>query len=104
MSEHPPALVRRRVEVVNLQGLHARPAALLAQRARAFSCELALVLVAAPEGSGAEPGTRVDARNVLDLMFLAAPCGSVLDVEASGPDAEPAVEALAALFASGFEL
>jgi phosphotransferase system HPr (HPr) family protein len=97
-----PAIARRRVEVQNAQGLHARPAALLVQRARGFASEVVLVLIAAPEGTGAEPGTRVDAKNVLDVMFLAAPCGTVLDVEASGPDAQRAAEALAALFADGF--
>jgi phosphotransferase system HPr (HPr) family protein len=97
-----PANFRRRVEVKNVQGLHARPAALLVQRARGFTSEVVLVLVAAPEGTGAEPGTRVDAKNVLDVMFLAAPCGTVLDVEASGPDAEAAVTTVAALFAQGF--
>jgi phosphocarrier protein len=97
-----PAVVRRRVEVVNAQGLHARPAALLVQRARGFASDVALVLVSAPEGSGAEPGTRVDGKNVLDVMFLAAPCGAQLDLEANGADAERAVQALAALFAEGF--
>jgi phosphocarrier protein len=96
------AAARQRVEVVNAQGLHARPAALLVQRARGFTADVALVLVSAPPGSGAEPGTRVDAKNVLDVMFLAAPCGARLDLEASGPDAEEAVRALAALFAGGF--
>ena len=97
-----PAAARQRVEVVNAQGLHARPAALLVQRARGFAADVALVLVSAPAGSGAEPGTRVDAKNVLDVMFLAAPCGAHLDLEANGPDAERAVRALAALFAEGF--
>lgn len=94
---------RRRVTVVNRRGIHARPAAMLVQRARAFPCELALVLLEAPEGSGAEPGTRVDAKNVLDVMFLAAPAGATLEIEARGPDAEGAVTALAALIATGFQ-
>ncbi len=94
---------RRRVTVVNRQGIHARPAAMLVQRARAYACELALVLLQAPEGSGAEPGTRVDAKNVLDVMFLAAPAGALLEIEAHGPGSEGAVEALAALFAAGFQ-
>lgn len=94
---------RRRVTVVNRQGIHARPAALLVQRARSFACDLALVLLEAPEGAGAEAGTRVDAKDVLDVMFLGAPCGATLEVEARGDGAEPAVQALAALIAAGFE-
>lgn len=98
-----PAVVRRRVEVVNAQGLHARPAALLVQRARGFAADVALVLVSAPPGTGAEPGMRVDAKNVLDVMFLAAPRGALLDLEASGADAAAAADAVAALFAGGFQ-
>jgi phosphocarrier protein len=94
--------VRRRVEVLNRQGLHARPAAVLVQNAKAFSSEIALVLVEAPDDAGADPGTRVDAKNVLDVMFLAAPQGTRLDVEAVGPDAEAAVERLASLFQTQF--
>ena len=96
-------MIRATVRLALPQGLHARPAALLVQKARGFSAEVALVLISAPEGSGAEPGTRVDAKNVLDVMFLAAPKGAQLDLEASGPDAAGAAEAIAALFAGGFQ-
>ena len=89
--------------MVNRLGIHARPAAMLVQRARTFPCELALVLLAAPHGSGAEPGTRVDAKNVLDVMFLAAPAGASIEIEGRGPDSEGAVSALAELFAAGFQ-
>lgn len=97
----PPQAVRR-VAVVNKTGLHARPASMIVQRARGFEGDVALVLVSAPPGSGAEPGMRVDAKNVLDVMFLAAPQGAELDVEATGPEAARLVDELARLFASGF--
>lgn len=103
MSLGAEGATRRRVRVVNPKGIHARPAAMLASKARGFSCELALVLVEAPAGSGAEPGTRVDAKDVLDIMFLGAPAGATLEVEGVGPGSEQAVHALADLISEGFE-
>lgn len=102
MTAEAPQIARRRVELVNPQGLHARPAAQLVQQALRFPGEVALVLVSAPRGSSSPPGTRVDAKQMLELMFLGAPQGSVVDVEASGPDAQGVVTALAELIADGF--
>jgi phosphocarrier protein len=39
----------------------------------------------------------------MGLMMLAAAAGSVLEIRASGREALPAVEALAALVANGFD-
>lgn len=101
VSDAPDA--RRRVRIVNAKGVHARPAAMLATRAKGFASELALVLVEVPEASGSEVGTRVDAKDVLEIMFLGAPAGACLEIEARGADAEAAVAALAALIDAGFE-
>ncbi len=98
----PPPSCRRRVTIVNPMGLHARPASMIQQRAGRHASEVMLTLVSAPEGAGGEPGARADAKQVLELMFLGAPQGSVVDVEASGPDAESAVADVATLIASGF--
>lgn len=94
---------RRRVRIVNAKGVHARPAAMLATRAKGFRADLQLTLVEVPEGGGAEAGTRVDAKDVLEIMFLGAPAGACLEIEARGEDAEAAVAALAALIDAGFE-
>lgn len=103
MSDVGDGSARRRVTVVNAKGIHARPAAMLASRAKGYPCDLALVMVEAPAGEGAEPGTRVDAKDVLDIMFLGAPVGATLEVEGEGPGSDAAVHALAALIAAGFE-
>jgi len=50
------------------------------------------------------PGTRADAKNSIELISLGAPCGTVLDIEAAGPDAAEAVAALAEMFESRFGL
>ena len=52
-----------------------------------------------PLGLHARP---VNGKRIMGVMMLAAECGSVLIFKADGPDEEKAVEALAALVATGF--
>lgn len=92
----------RRVVVESSSGLHARPASVLAARAREFSSEISLILVEAGGARSIEAGTRVDAKSVLDVIVLGAAQGTTLDVEAVGPDAQAAADALAKLFAERF--
>ncbi len=94
--------VIRRVQVLNAAGLHARPAAVLAESAKRFESEVTLILVEVPADLGVEIGTRVDAKSVMDVLFLAAPQGTSIDIEANGVDAPAAVEALAELFSQRF--
>lgn len=102
VTEGSDQVVRARVEVVYEHGLHVRPASALVQRAQEFQSDVTLVLVSSPVEISTPPGTRADAKNIIDLIFLGAPAGSLLDVEAQGPDAEAAVEALQALFQDRF--
>ncbi len=94
--------VIRRVQVLNAAGLHARPAAVLAERAKQFESDVALILAEVPADLGVEVGTRVDAKSVMDVLFLAAPQGTSIDIEATGADAPSAVEALVELFQQKF--
>ena len=102
VTEGSDQVVRARVEVVYEHGLHVRPASALVQRAQEFQSDVSLVLVSSPVEISTPPGTRADAKNIIDLIFLGAPAGSLLDVEARGPDAEAAVEAIQALFRDRF--
>lgn len=82
----------RIVKVVNKLGLHARPASKLRQTASRFACDVRI-----------RYGDVVcDAKSVLGVLTLAAPFGSELTLEAEGEDAQACLDALAALFASGF--
>jgi phosphocarrier protein len=81
-----------RVRVLNEQGLHARPAARLAQEAQKFACDISLAL-------GEE---RVDAKSILDILTLAAGHGSELELRAAGPDARDALAHLGALIRNRF--
>jgi len=82
----------KEVCVLNEQGLHARPAARLAQEAQKFSCAVHLRL----------GGQLVDAKSILDILSLAAGQGCGLELTASGDDAEEAVNHLASFFKSRF--
>jgi len=78
--------------LVNRQGLHARPSQLVVKTCNAFNARIQL-----RRGEIA-----VDGKSIMGVLLLGADKGSVLRVRAEGPDARKAVEALQALFASGF--
>jgi phosphocarrier protein HPr len=80
------------VEVVNALGLHARPSARLTALAGRFHSDIWI-----SRGS-----RRVNAKSIMGVMMLAAARGSVLKLEADGPDEADAVEAVRALIADGF--
>ena len=48
-------------------------------------------------------GRKASGRSILDLATLAAACGSRLELDADGPDAEAALDALAALVGRRFD-
>jgi phosphocarrier protein FPr/phosphocarrier protein len=79
------------VSLPNAQGLHARPAAVLAAEAKRFKSEVKLV-------RGTE---EVNAKSVVAIMGLSTKLGDVVHVRASGPDAVDAAAVLARLLGSG---
>ena len=89
MSEQ---MVSREVVVGIRQGLHARPADLLAREARKWQSRIEL----------SNAAQRVDGKSILELLTLAAEAGTRLVVEATGPDAREALEAIGGLFDSNF--
>ena len=82
----------REVVVANAQGLHARPADLLAREARKWRSRIEFVA----------DSQRVDGKSILELLTLAAEAGTRLVVEATGPDAREALEAIGGLFERKF--
>jgi phosphoenolpyruvate-protein phosphotransferase len=79
------------VVIPNPTGLHARPAAVLANLAKSFQSLIKLQL-----------GDRqANARSVTAIMGLDVPQGAKVQVVASGPDAAAAVEKLARVVAAG---
>jgi phosphoenolpyruvate-protein phosphotransferase len=82
----PGAAVERTLTVPLRQGLHARPAALLAQRAKSFAVEITL----------AAHGRTANARSVVAIMALGVRHGDEISIRASGADAARSVASLAA--------
>ena len=82
----------REVVVANSQGLHARPADMLAREARRWQSRIELVA----------DTQRVDGKSILEVLTLAAEAGTRLVVEATGPDAREALEAIGVLFERKF--
>ena len=85
--------VERSVRIVNRAGLHARPAAQLVKFASGFDCDIVV----------GRDGLMVNAKSIMGVLMLAAEHGSELLIRCQGANADEAVEALAALIASGFE-
>jgi phosphocarrier protein HPr len=85
--------LERRVTITGSLGLHARPAARFVKLAGTFD---AAVEVSAN-------GVTVPGGSIMGLMMLGAGDGTELLISARGPEAAVAIDALAALVASGFE-
>lgn len=85
-------MASREIEVVNKLGLHARPAGKIVEVASSFGSTVELSLA----------GKSVNAKSIMGVMLLAASCGTKLQAVAEGEDAEAALDALQALFASRF--
>jgi phosphocarrier protein HPr len=89
---HDPPVVRRQVEITNSYGLHLGPAGKFVKLAGQFQADIRVLY----------NGKEINGKSILDLTLLAAECGSRLDLEACGPDAAEAIEALARLVMSEF--
>ena len=86
-----------KVKILNRLGLHARPASLIAQAAGRFAADISLT----PEG-----GQTADAKSILSLLMLGAPCGTELTLQVCSQDAAveaDAIETISGLFASKFD-
>ena len=83
----------RTVEIVNKRGLHARASAKFVKLAGTFDAEVRV----------SKDGQTVDARSIMGLMMLAAGPGCCIDIEAEGPDAGQAVDALVGLVSARFD-
>jgi phosphocarrier protein len=82
-----------RVTIVNQRGLHARAAARFVRLAESFDARIEV----------SREDLTVQGTSILGLMTLAASPGVTLELRAVGADAGPAIEALVALVARGFD-
>ena len=79
--------------IENTLGLHARPAALFVQTANKYpDCEVKV----------SKDGNIVNGKSIMGLMMLAAAQGNQITIEASGKDADKALEELVQLVKNKF--
>ena len=83
-SESSPSSAARELVLSGRSGLHARPAARVVEIARRYASVVTLV----------HGETSASAKDLLDVLYLAAPSGATITVSAQGFDAAAAVEAL----------
>ncbi|MBQ5470651.1 MAG: HPr family phosphocarrier protein [Treponema sp.] len=86
-------MVEKMLTVKNRAGIHARPAAIIAQTANKFQCEVTI----------SHDDTEVNAKSIMGVITMAAGYNTVLKVVTDGPDETEAASAIEALFESKFE-
>jgi phosphocarrier protein len=86
-------MARRLATICNQRGLHARAAARFVKTAGQFDAEVWV----------RKNGAEVSGRSIMGLMMLAAAPGSVVELTATGHQAEAAVAALAHLIECKFD-
>ncbi len=87
-----PGRIVRELQIINKKGLHARASAKFVQTVEQFDVEVKVT----------RGGETVGGNSIMGLMMLSAAPGTSILVEASGPDAAAAIDALAALVAGRF--
>jgi phosphocarrier protein len=91
-SAEAGAPLRATALIVNEKGLHARAAARFVKTAGEFEATLEVT----------RNGTTVEGTSIMGLMMLAAAPGTTLDIQARGPQAKAALDAILALIADRF--
>ena len=87
------ATITRELAIVNQRGLHARASAKFVKCAEVFDANVTV----------SRDGQTVPGTSIMGLMMLAASIGSSVMVEASGPQANEAMQALEKLVADKFD-
>ncbi|WP_288370823.1 HPr family phosphocarrier protein [uncultured Marinobacter sp.] len=80
-------MICRPITIINKLGLHARATNKLVTTASRFDSKITLKA----------KGREVDARNIMQVMMLAASQGTEVELTADGPDEQEAIDALVAL-------
>jgi phosphocarrier protein len=84
--------VTRSLQIVNQKGLHARASAKLVEVVEGFDASAEV----------SKDGLSASGDSIMGLLMLAASKGTTIEVETSGPDAEPLADAIEALVRDKF--
>ena len=91
--EELKVMVEKNLTVRNRAGIHARPAAIIAQAANKFECEIIL----------SRDDIEVNAKSIMGVITMAAGYNTVLTLRTDGSDEQQAAYAIEILFESRFE-
>ena len=86
-------MIEKNFKIKNKLGMHARPAALLAQTVAKFQSKVSII----------KNGQEVDGDSILGIMMLAGEFGSEITVIVNGRDEKEAIEKIEELFAKKFD-
>ncbi|AAS11812.1 HPr family phosphocarrier protein [Treponema denticola] len=86
-------MISKTIKVQNRAGIHARPAALIAQKSNNFSSEIFLC----------KEDAKINAKSVIGIITMAAAYGTELTLTCDGPDEKEASEAIETIFNNKFE-
>ena len=81
-------MIIKKVKVINKLGLHARASSKLTQLASQYNSEIFIK----------QNNNKVNSKNILDVLMLAASMGSELEIQASGADEKNAIYQIEKLF------
>jgi phosphocarrier protein len=85
-------MIRKKLQIINKLGLHARAAAKLVQTASKFASEIEISL----------NGKTANGKSIMGVMMLAASQSTWIDIQIHGQDEDNAIEAIAQLIANRF--
>lgn len=85
-------MTERSAQIVNKQGIHARPAAEIVKTASRFKSNIIIV----------RDDLEVNAKSIMGVMMLAAEHGSFVTIRAEGDDADDAIDGICRVIADGF--
>ena len=84
--------ISRELKIINEKGLHARASAKFVEVVEGFDARAEV----------SKDGVSASGDSIMGLLMLAAPRGSTIRVQTSGPDAQALADALAALVGDRF--
>lgn len=86
-------MLKREIVIINKLGLHARAAAKFVTLAAGFDAEIRLI----------RGNREINGKSIMGVMMLAAGCGTSLELRATGPEAEQALDHLENLILRRFD-
>lgn len=86
-------MIEKNVIISNRAGIHARPAALIAQTANKFKADISLE----------KDGVRINAKSIMGIITMAAAYQTPIVIITEGSDEQEAADAIESLFIKKFE-